>query len=40
LGDKFDIREFHDAVLSPGAIPMTVLEKHVEWWVGEQKAQR
>ena len=37
LGDKFDIREFHDVVLSPGSIPMTVLAKHVEWWIAERK---
>jgi uncharacterized protein (DUF885 family) len=37
LGDKFDIREFHDVVLSPGSIPMTVLGKHVEWWIAERK---
>jgi uncharacterized protein (DUF885 family) len=36
LGDKFDIREFHDVVLSPGSIPMTVLGKHVEWWIAEK----
>lgn len=37
LGGKFDLRRFHDAVIGSGAMPMTVLEKHVEWWIGEEK---
>ncbi len=37
LGAKFDVRRFHEAVLGSGAMPMAVLEKHVEWWIGEEK---
>jgi len=37
LGPRFDLRRFHDAVLSPGSMPLTVLEKHVDWWIGEEK---
>jgi uncharacterized protein (DUF885 family) len=29
LGDKFDIRAFHDTVLGGGALPLTILEKRV-----------
>ena len=29
LGKKFDVREFHDLILSDGAVPLTILEKKV-----------
>ena len=38
LGDKFDIREFHDTILGGGAIPMGMMEKTVERWIVERKA--
>ena len=38
LGDKFDIRAFHDQVLGGGALPMDVLEDRIHQWVAEQKA--
>lgn len=39
LGSRFDIRRFHDAVLSVGSMPLFVLERHVDWWI-EQELRR
>jgi prolyl oligopeptidase len=33
LGDKFDIRTFHDTILENGAVPLDVLENHVNEWI-------
>jgi uncharacterized protein (DUF885 family) len=37
LGSRFDIRGFHDTVLGGGALPLTILEKRVDRWIGAQK---
>lgn len=37
LGDKFDIKAFHDLVLLGGAVPMAVLDTKVKNWVAAQK---
>ncbi len=39
LGEKFDIRSFHDEVLSGGALPMDVLSTRIHTWVAQQKTQ-
>jgi uncharacterized protein (DUF885 family) len=38
LGDRFDIRKFHDAGLLSGAMPLTVLETVVDQYVARAKA--
>lgn len=37
LGDKFDIREFHEVIISHGAIPLNVLEDFVEEYIASKK---
>ena len=38
LGDKFDIRAFHDQVLDSGALPLDVLSERIDAWIAAQKA--
>ncbi len=37
LGDKFDIRTFHDKVLGGGAMPLSVLEKVIDGWIASSR---
>jgi uncharacterized protein (DUF885 family) len=37
LGKRFDLRKFHDAVLENGAVPLSVLEDHVNHWISTQE---
>jgi uncharacterized protein (DUF885 family) len=39
LGEKFDVRKFHDQVLGNGALPLDVLEARITSWVANQKAK-
>lgn len=37
LGERFDIRAFHDEVLGAGALPMDVLEQRINDWIARTK---
>jgi len=37
LGPKFDIRAFHDQILSQGALPLDVLDTRIRAWVADLK---
>jgi uncharacterized protein (DUF885 family) len=38
LGDKFDLRAFHDHVLDSGALPLDVLDAQIDGWIASQRA--
>jgi len=37
LGDRFDIRAFHDELLSGGALPLDLLEQRMTAWLLSQQ---
>ena len=39
LGDRFDLKDYHDALLQFGAIPLDILEKHLDWYIETRKAE-
>lgn len=38
LGDRFDIKVFHDTILGGGALPLSMLERQVKSWISQTKA--
>jgi len=39
LGERFDIRAFHNVILSSGSLPMTVLREKVRAWIDAERAR-
>jgi uncharacterized protein (DUF885 family) len=39
LGNRFDLRAFHDQILNGGALPMEVLGDRIHGWVAQEKAK-
>ena len=39
LGEDFDVRKFHRAVLENGSVPLFILEQHIDAYIKEQKAK-
>ena len=39
LGDKFNIRRFHDAILLDGGMPLDLLEAKIDRWIFEEKTR-
>ena len=39
LGEKFDLRRFHDAVLWGGPLPLDLLEQRIDAWIAKEKAR-
>ncbi|HST92712.1 MAG TPA: DUF885 family protein [Brevundimonas sp.] len=39
LGDRFDVRRFHDALLVDGPLPLALLDERMNRWIAEEKAR-
>ncbi len=39
LGERFDVRRFHNAVIDNGALPLDVLDRLVNEWIAAERAR-
>ena len=39
LGERFDIRRFHNAIIDDGALPLDVLEQRIDEWIARERAR-
>ena len=37
LGDRFDIRRFHNALIDDGPLPLSVLEQRIDDWIARNR---
>jgi uncharacterized protein (DUF885 family) len=37
LGPRFDLKKFHDVVLSNGALPLALLDRVVDAWIDDER---
>jgi uncharacterized protein (DUF885 family) len=37
LGRRFDIRDFHAAVIGEGSMPLDVLDQHIDWFIAQRR---
>ncbi len=40
LGDRFDLRGFHNAAIDGGAMPLDVLDEEIDRWIAMQKTAK
>lgn len=40
LGDRFDVRRFHDALLAQGSVPLDVIDAEIDGWIAAEKAKK
>ena len=40
LGERFDVRTFHNAMLDNGPLPLDILDKRIKEWIAEQKRKQ